>query len=70
MTLNEFNLLSEDKKITTICNYGIFRSNRVLDTEIVSYYQMDMLLIELVYNADTNKIKEVRSSVGGFDLVY
>jgi len=62
MTLNEFNVLSEDKKIATVCNYGIFVSNHVSDTEILSYFEMDMLFIELVYNATTNRIKEIRSS--------
>ena len=69
MTLNEFNLLSEEKKIAAVGNYGIFICNRVSDTEVVSYYEMDMLFIELVYSADNNKIKEVRSSVGGFDSI-
>ena len=69
MTLNEFDLLSEDKKIAAVGNYGVFICNRVSDTEVFSYYEMDMLFIKLVYNGDTNKIKEVRSSVGGFDSI-
>jgi len=66
MTSNEFDLLSEDKKIATVCNYGIFVSNHVSDTEIFSYYEMDMLFIELVYNANTNRIKEIRSSTRAY----
>lgn len=68
MTLNQFNSLSKNEKIVTICNYGVYLGNRTFDNKILSYYEMDALFVELVYVEGDNKIKEVRSCVLGKGL--
>jgi len=61
MTLDQFNSLSKNQKVVTVCNYGKYLGNRCSSNEILSYYQMDMVLVELVYNLEVSKLMEVRS---------
>jgi hypothetical protein len=65
MTLNQFNSMSKNQKVVTVCNYGKYLGNRSSNNEILSYYIMDTVFVELVYDVEVSKLMEVRScSVG------
>lgn len=65
MTLDQFNSMSKNQKVVTVCNYGKYLGNRSSNNEILSYYRMDMVLVELVYNIRVSKLSEVRSCSAG-----
>jgi len=67
MTLDQFNSLSKNQKVVTVCNYGKYLGNRSSNNEILSYYKMDMVFVELVYNVGVCKLMEVRSCSAGQD---
>ena len=63
MTLEQFNSLSKNQKIVTVCNYSKHLGNRSFENKILSYYKMDMLFIELAYVVGENKLIGVRCCV-------
>ena len=68
MTLYQFNRLSEEEEeeqIKTVWSIGVFLDNHISKTEMLSCYAIDMFFVELVYDADKNKIVEVRSFISG-----
>lgn len=71
MTLYEFNLLSFEEKQATIWEYGEFIENHITsfgELEIINLYAINIFYVELVYDQNANKIKEVRSFKTGKDL--
>jgi len=56
MTLYQFNRLSEEEQIKTVWSIGVFLDNHISKTEMLSCYAIDMFFVELVYDADKNKI--------------
>ena len=65
MTLKQFNSLSKNQKVVTVCNYNKHLGNRSSDNKILSYYKMDTLFIELAYVVGENKLIGVRCCVLG-----
>jgi len=61
MTLYEFNRLSEEEQIKIVWSIGVFLDNHISKTELLSCYAIDMFFVELVYDADKNKIIKVSS---------
>jgi len=47
---------------------GVFLDNHISKTETLSCYAIDMFFVELVYDADKNKIIDVRSFKSGWCL--
>ena len=68
MTLYQFNGLSEEEQIKTVWSIGVFLDNHISKTEMLSCYAIDMFFVELVYDADKNKIIKVRSFISGWCL--
>lgn len=68
MTLQEFNLLSEDKKITAVCNQGIYLTHFISKTETINCYSIDLFFVELIYGIKNNEIIQIRSFENGSEL--
>jgi len=68
MTLYEFNRLSKEEKLKKVWSIGVFLDNHISKTEMLSCYAIDMFFVELVYDADKNKIIEVRNFKSGHRL--
>ena len=68
MTLYEFNLLNKNDKISVVWSKGVFLDNHISKTETLSCYAIDMFFVELIYDADKNKIIKVRSFKSGHCL--
>lgn len=68
MTLYQFNRLSEEEQIKTVWSIGVFLDNYISKTEWLSCYAIDMFFVELLYDAGTNEIIEVRSFKSGHSL--
>ena len=68
MTLYEFNSLTFEEKQATVWDKGVFLDNHITDTQRINCYAIDMFFVEVHYNAESNKIIDVRSFKTGESL--
>jgi len=54
-------MLNTDDKLKSVWKHGTFIDNYITDTERTNLYVIDAFYVDVFYNADTNKIVEVRS---------
>jgi hypothetical protein len=68
LTLYEFNLLTEDNKLKTVCDIGEFIENHISIDGIKNLYAINKFYVEVVYDAKSNQIIGVESFKTGKDL--
>jgi hypothetical protein len=61
MNLYQFNMINKDDKLKSVWKHGTFIDNYITDTEKTNLYGIDKFYVDVVYDADTNEIVEVRS---------
>lgn len=61
MTLYEFNVLDINNRMEAVNQYGAFLDNHISENERLNLYAINMFFVEVVYNAKTNTISEIRS---------
>ncbi len=64
LSINEFNLLGNSKKITIVWSRGTFLGTHISETETLSCYSVCMFFVECVYDMNKN-IVEIRSFESG-----
>jgi len=65
MTLLAFNNLNENSMINLVLKDGVFLQHHISKTEMICCYAIEMFFVELVYDANTNKLTEIRSFESG-----
>ncbi len=65
MTLYEFNVLKLDEKQTIVLEKGIFLNNYINEGIRINCYAIDMIFVEVMYNAAHNVITQIRSFKSG-----
>lgn len=68
MTLYEFNILELNERMEAVNQYGTFLDNYVTKDERINCYAIDKFFVEVVYDANNNRITEVRSFKYGHRL--
>ena len=68
MTLYEFKILNDDDQLKVVQDKGTFLENHITKTEKINCYAIDMFFVEVVYDAEQNKITEVRCFKEGHRL--
>jgi len=61
-------MLNDDEQLSAVWDKGIFLENHISKTEKINCYAIDMFFVEVVYDANVNKITEVRSFKEGHRL--
>ena len=56
MTLYQFNILTEDDKLKTVWDIGEFIDNHISIDGIKNLYAINKFYVEVVYDANNNKI--------------
>ncbi|MBJ2174190.1 hypothetical protein JBL43_08070 [Aureibaculum sp. A20] len=68
MTLYEYLLLEEQQQYNSIWDIGIYLDTVNEDNYKINIYAIDMFFVEVVYNAQSNKIIENRAFKEGHRL--
>lgn len=61
MTLYEFNVLELNERMEVVNQQGTFLDNHITKLERCNLYAINKFFVEVVYNADTNTITEIKS---------
>ncbi|WP_117881958.1 hypothetical protein [Aureibaculum luteum] len=68
MTLYEFLLLNKQEQFNSIWNLGTFLDTVIEGSFKINVYAIDMFFVEVVYDAQSNKIIENRPFKEGYRL--
>lgn len=68
MTLVEFSALNENSMIRLVSEKGVFLQHHISKTEMICCYAIELFFVELVYDANTNRLTEIRSFISGKSL--
>jgi hypothetical protein len=68
MTIYQFNLLEEDQKYQTVWDLGKHIDTVIDEEKRVLLYAIDMFFVEVHYDANTNKIIDIKSFIHGHNL--
>jgi len=68
MTLNEFNVLSDNDKYFAIWNLGTHLDSVIINDERIVIYAIEKFFVKVYYDADSNTIVKIRSFKSGHNL--